>query len=86
MDVAAKVLTRLMIAHFDTMLRRGHKKISWPHPTLNPRNGIQTVELPLEDYHEMARLATIALQAKGHDVTVVYDETDAVRAFVPDHG
>ena len=63
-------------------LRRNFKQFRSPHPTVSPRSGLQTVELPLEDYEAIAARATELLKEAGEDITVKYDATDAIRAFV----
>lgn len=82
MDVINKVLANMITMRFAGELREGYENISSSHPSLNSRNNIQTVELTLEDYRWIARRVTELLQGVGHDVTVIYDETDGVRAFV----
>lgn len=63
---------------------RKFKHYRSPHPALNPRSGIQTFELPLEDYKAIAERATQLLKESGFNVTVTYDESDDTRAFMAD--
>ncbi len=84
MDVIGNVLVNIVANGIKTKLGIGYNlaEICHPHPARNVRSGLQTVELPPEDYREIAQRVTEALQEKGHDITVVYDATDGLRAFV----
>jgi len=61
---------------------RNFKEFRFAHPSMDTRSGIQTVELPSEDYVAIAKLATEILKKSGLDITVEYDSSDGNRAFV----